>query len=164
MLKRRLLVSILLLTLLSSCVLTGPEPAPVSEMEWWRHAVFYEIFVRSFYDTDNDGIGDFNGVTAKLDYLQDLGVTAIWLMPIHPSPSYHGYDVINYYAVNLEYGSMEDFKRLLEEAHKRDIKIIIELVINHTSALHPFFIDANNDPNSPYRDWYVWSDEWQGNG
>ena len=161
---KRLFVFILLLTQLSACVLTGPKPAPVSGLEWWEDAIFYEIFVRSFYDTDNNGIGDFNGVTAKLDYLQDLGITAIWLMPIHPSPSYHGYDVINYYAVNHEYGSMDDFKRLLDEAHKRDIKIIIDLVINHTSALHPFFIDANSNLDSPYRNWYVWADEWQGNG
>jgi glycosidase len=120
--------------------------------------------VRSFYDSDNDGIGDFNGITEKLDYLQELGITAIWLMPIHPSPSYHGYDVINYYAVNLEYGTLDDFKRLLEEAYKRDIRIIIDLVINHTSSLHPFFVAANSNPNSLYHDWYVWADEIQGTG
>ena len=141
-----------------------PTPKSDSSLEWWQDAVFYEIFVRSFYDTNNDGIGDFNGITQKLNYLQGLGVNAIWLMPIHPSPSYHGYDVINYFAVNHEYGTMEDFKSLLEEAHKRDMHIIIDLVINHTSALHPFFIDANSKPDSPYRDWYIWSNERQGNG
>lgn len=161
---KRIFVYLLLVSLLSACVLTGPEPAPVSESEWWKDAIFYEIFVRSFYDTNDDGVGDFNGVTAKLDYLQELGITAIWLMPVHPSPSYHGYDVINYYAVNHEYGTLDDFKHLLDEAHKRDMRVIIDLVINHTSSLHPFFVDANNNPDSAYRNWYVWADEWQGNG
>jgi alpha-amylase len=146
---KRLTSSLIILTLLSACVLTGPAPAPVSQAEWWQNAVFYEIFVRSFYDTDEDGIGDFNGITQKLDYLQELGITAIWLMPIHPSPSYHGYDVLNYYNVNPEYGTMADFKRLLDEAHQRDMRIIIDLVINHTSSQHPFFVAANSDPTSP---------------
>jgi len=137
--------------------------------QWWHEAVFYEIFVRSFNDSNGDGIGDFNGIVQKLDYLQELGVNAIWLMPIQPSPSYHGYDVLNYYEVNPEYGTMDDFKSLLEEAHQRDMKIIIDLVLNHTSSQHPFFVDANSAPNSKYRDWYVWSndpgDHWhQGNG
>jgi alpha-amylase len=145
-------------------------PAPETESaQWWHDAVFYEIFVRSFNDSNGDGIGDFNGITQKLDYLQALGVNALWLMPIHPSPSYHGYDVLNYYAVNPQYGSMADFKNLLNEAHQRDIKIIIDFVPNHTSSQHPFFVDANSSPTSKYRDWYVWSDKsgdhWhQGNG
>jgi len=142
-----------------------------SGIPWWKTAVFYEIFVRSFYDSDGDGVGDFNGITEKLDYLNDgdpethddLGITAIWLMPINPSPSYHGYDVINYYNVNLEYGSMRDFQRLLEEAHKRGIRIIIDLVLNHTSRSHPFFVNASADENNEYHDWYVWSAENGGN-
>jgi len=160
---KRLLASFLLLVLLTACVLTGPEPASDKQNEWWREAVFYEIFVRSFYDTDDDGIGDFNGITQKLDYLQDLGITAIWLMPIQPSPSYHGYDVLNYYNVNPEYGTVDDFKHLLDEAHQRDIRIIIDLVINHTSSQHPFFIEANNNPSSHFREWYIWSDTDLGN-
>lgn len=124
---------------------------------WWNDAVFYEIFVRSFRDSDGDGIGDFNGITEKLDYLEALGVKGIWLMPINPSPSYHGYDVTDYYAVNPDYGTMDDFKNLLEEAHKRGIKIIIDLVLNHTSAKHPWFQSALT-PGSEYRDWYVWSE------
>lgn len=135
----------------------------IPQPPWWREAVFYEIFVRSFYDTDGDGTGDFNGITEKLDYLQELGINAIWLMPIHPSPSYHGYDVINYYAVNTEYGTMEDFKRLLEEAQNRDIRIIIDLVINHTSSQHPWFQEADRNLESTYRDYYVWSED-GGNG
>ena len=137
-----------------------PTVTPTPEAEsahWWNDAVFYEIFVRSFNDSDGDGIGDFNGITQKLDYLQELGINGIWLMPIHPSPTYHGYDVINYYAVNPDYGTMDDFKNLLSEAHERDIKIIIDLVLNHTSSQHPFFVDSNSSPDSKYRDWYVWS-------
>jgi glycosidase len=138
---------------------------------WYKTAVFYEIFVRSFYDSNGDGIGDFNGITEKLDYLNDgnpdtdsdLGIDAIWLMPIHPSPSYHGYDVINYYAVNSEYGTMGDFNNLLAEAHKRGIKIIIDMVLNHTSNQHPFFVNARQSDGSEYHDWYVWSDAGKGN-
>ena len=148
----------------------SPDPAltasPIPETEstqWWEEAVFYEIFVRSFYDTDGDGIGDFNGITQKLDYLKSLGIDAVQLMPIHPSPSYHGYDVINYYAVNSEYGTMDDFKHLLDEAHKRDIRIIIDLVLNHTASSHPFFQEANSKVDSDYRDWYIWSDTDLGN-
>ena len=139
-----------------------PEPEPQT---WWQEIVFYEIFVRSFKDSDGDGIGDFQGIIQQLDYLNDgdpntqddLGIGGIWLMPINPSPSYHGYDVTDYYAVNPDYGTMEDFKELLAEAEKRGIKIIIDLVINHTSTQHPWF-QAAQDPDSPYHDWYVWSD------
>src|SRR5215207_584316 len=182
---KTLFTLILLTSLLIGCAPANqptlqatPQPDPTqtaalaSEMEstqWWNDAVFYEIFVRSFKDSNGDGIGDFNGITEKLGYLQELGINAIWLMPIHPSPSYHGYDVLNYYAVNPQYGTMDDFKNLLNEAHTKDIKIIIDFVPNHTSSQHPFFVDANSNTNSEYRDWYVWSndagDHWhQGNG
>lgn len=182
---KRLLALILFVSVLIGCVPatqtsppTTPQPDPTQPADlpldtgsagWWRDAIFYEIFVRSFNDSNGDGIGDFNGITQKLDYLQELGINAIWLMPIHPSPSYHGYDVLNYYAVNSQYGTMEDFKNLLNAAHNRGIKIIIDLVLNHTSDRHPFFVDANRGPDSEYRDWYVWSDtagnQWhQGNG
>lgn len=151
---KRILLLALLMTLLISCAPNLFQPA--SRSDWWREAVFYEIFVRSFQDSDGDGIGDFNGVTQRLDYLQSLGITALWLMPIHPSPSYHGYDVLNYYAVNPAYGTMDDFKRLLSEAHSRDMRVIIDFVPNHTSRQHPFFQAALN-PQSPYRNYYVWS-------
>lgn len=118
--------------------------------------VWYEIFVRSWYDTNGDGIGDLNGVTAKLDYLKSLGISGIWLMPINPSPSYHGYDVSNYYGINPQYGTMADFQRLLREAHKRGIKVIMDLVINHTSSQAPWFKAAQN-PHSRYHDWYTWA-------
>jgi glycosidase len=119
--------------------------------------VYYEIFVRSFYDTNGDGIGDLNGVTAKLDYLQSLGVSGIWLMPINPSPSYHGYDVTDYYGIQPQYGTMADFQNLLKEAHKRGIRVIMDLVLNHTSNRHPWFQQASGG-SAPYRDWYVWAD------
>ena len=166
--QKRIITSLLLFLVLTACASPSPTVAPappataipeINPADWWRTAVFYEIFVRSFYDTNNDGIGDFNGITAKLDHLESLGINAIWLMPIHPSPSYHGYDVMDYYDVNPEYGSMDDFKNLLNEAHKRDIRIIIDFVINHTSSEHPWFKDANADPASPYRDFYVWADQ-----
>ncbi len=141
-------------------------PNGTGEYAWWNDSVFYEIFVRSFYDSNGDGIGDFKGLTEKLDYLNDgdpktttdLGITGIWLMPINPSPSYHGYDVTDYYAVNPDYGTMDDFKAFLEAAHQRGIRVIMDLVINHTSVDHPWFA-ASKDPNSPYRSWYIWAKE-----
>ncbi len=134
---------------------------------WWNDVVFYEIFVRSFYDSDGDGVGDFQGLISKLDYLNDgdpetnndLGITGIWLMPIFPSTSYHGYDVIDYRSVNPDYGTMDDFYEFLEEAHKRGIKVILDFVINHTSIEHPWFKQARAEKESPYRDWYIWSEE-----
>jgi glycosidase len=158
---KRLVLLLLLTAILIGCAganIAQPSPTAAAQRPWWETAIFYEIFVRSFYDTDGHGIGDFNGITAKLDYLQDLGVNAIWLMPIHPSPSYHGYDVINYFNVNPQYGSMEDFKRLLNAIHQRNMYLIIDLVINHTSNKNPWFVDANSNPQSKYRDWYIWSD------
>lgn len=131
------------------------KPAAASyEVDEQPGTVYYEVFVRSFYDTNGDGIGDLNGVTAKLDYLKELGVGGIWLMPINASPSYHGYDVTDYYAVNPDYGTLDDLKKLLEEAHKRDIKVIMDLVVNHTSKEHPWFKEALANPSSPYRSWY----------
>jgi alpha-amylase len=159
--------------LLAAC--RAPTPLPVSPvtglpqgtdgLPWWNDTVFYELFVRSFYDSDGDGIGDFNGIIEKLDYLNDgnpetttdLGITGLWLMPINPSPSYHGYDVTDYYDVNPQYGRLDDFKRLLEEAHQRGIRVTIDLVINHTSSSHPWFIESM-DPNSPKRAWYIWEE------
>lgn len=127
--------------------------------------VFYCIFVRSFADSDGDGIGDFKGLTAKLDYLNDgddlttddLGITGIWLMPMFPSQSYHGYDVDDYYAVNPDYGTMEDFQEFLDEAEARGISVIIDMTCNHSSIYTDWFI-SSRDPDSPYRDWYRWTD------
>ncbi|MEN2998144.1 MAG: alpha-amylase family glycosyl hydrolase [Brevinematia bacterium] len=129
----------------------------VDKLPVWHNSVGYEIFVRSFYDSNGDGIGDFNGITQKLDYLKLLGVDYIWLMPIHPSKEYHGYDVLDYYSVNPQYGTMEDFENLLKEAKKRGIRVIIDFVYNHTSRHHPWFVDSATNENSKYKDWYVWS-------
>ncbi|OMF37818.1 alpha-amylase [Paenibacillus sp. FSL H8-0548] len=136
---------------------TGTHASASYTVDEQPGAVYYEIFVRSFYDTNGDGIGDLNGVTAKLDYLKELGIGGIWLMPINASPSYHGYDTTDYYAVNPEYGTLEDLKKLLEEAHKRDIKVIMDLVVNHTSKEHPWFKEALANEDSPYRSWYTFA-------
>jgi glycosidase len=146
-----------------------PVPAAPSEAGWsgwWNDTVFYEIFVRSYYDSDGDGVGDINGLISQLDYLNDgdpatdddLGVTGLWLMPINESPSYHGYDVVDYFAVDQEYGTLEDFQRLLEEAHARGIRVIIDLVLNHTSTHHPWFEEAAASPDSAYRDYYIFEE------
>lgn len=136
----------------------GGEPAAAAYMvDEQPGMVYYEIFVRSFYDTNGDGIGDLNGVTAKLDYLKELGIGGIWLMPINASPSYHGYDTTDYYAVDPEYGTLDDLKKLMKEAHKRDIKVIMDLVVNHTGREHPWFKEALADENSPYRSWYTFA-------
>jgi alpha-amylase len=121
--------------------------------------VFYEIFVRSFSDSNGDGIGDLKGVIHKLDYLKDLGIKGIWLTPINPSPSYHGYDVTDYYNVNPQFGTLDDLHKLTDEAHKRSIKVIIDLVANHTSSKHPWFTRAASDPKSKYRNWYTWAED-----
>ncbi|HVE83166.1 MAG TPA: alpha-amylase family glycosyl hydrolase [Myxococcales bacterium] len=130
-----------------------PEPP----LPWSRRSVTYEVFVRSFKDSSGDGNGDLNGLTSKLDYLADLGVDAIWLMPIFPSPSYHGYDITDYDGVNPDYGTAADFQRLAAEAHRRGIKIVLDLVINHTGSGHPWFADSASSSASAHRDWYVWS-------
>jgi alpha-amylase len=118
--------------------------------------ICYEIFVRSFCDSDGDGIGDLNGIISKLDYLAGLGIEALWLTPIHPSPSYHKYDVTDYYAIEPEFGTMDDFRRLLSEAHSRGIHIYLDLIVNHTSTLHPWFAEARKSPENAYREFYWW--------
>lgn len=119
--------------------------------------VYYEIFVRSFADSDEDGIGDFNGITDKLGYFEQLGITGLWLMPIHPSNSYHGYDVLDYYDVNSDYGTMDDFDNLVETAHTMGIKIMLDMVFNHTSNQHPWFLAAINGDET-YQDYYNFID------
>lgn len=150
----------------NTCQTCHPSAVYDFETEWWNDAVFYEVFVRSFYDQSGDGIGDFKGLTQKLDYLNDgdpnthddLGITGIWLMPMMKSPSYHGYDVEDYYAMEPDYGTMADFDEFLSAAHARGIKVIIDLVMNHSSSQHPWFTQSANNQNG-YRDWYVWADD-----
>src|ERR1700679_1348073 len=120
-------------------------PIVHSKDPWWKHAVIYEIYPRSFQDSNGDGIGDLNGITQRLDYLQTLGVHPIWLSPIYPSPQVDfGYDVSNYQAIDPQYGTMADFDRLVAEAKKRKIRIIMDMVMNHTSDKHPWFIDRKS--------------------
>ncbi|WP_207426636.1 alpha-amylase family glycosyl hydrolase [Pedobacter sp. SYSU D00535] len=123
----------------------------------WPRGVTYEIFVQAFADSDNDGIGDIRGMTARLDYLKALGVEGVWLMPINPSPSYHKYDVTNYYDIHPDYGTLDDFKTFIREAHKRNIKVVMDLVLNHSSSQHPWFLEAKAKKDSPYRNYFVWA-------
>ncbi len=126
-----------------------------------RNDVYYQIFVRSFADSDGDGVGDFNGVTQNLDYLEDLGITAIWMLPVNTTDldwgSYHGYRIKDYYDVNPEYGTMADYENLISEANSRGIEVVMDLVINHTSDTHPWYIDASSNLESEYRDYYIWT-------
>lgn len=131
---------------------------------WWRDKVFYEIFVRSFADSNGNGIGDLNGITAHLDALNDgdagtgndLEVDALWLMPIHPSPSYHGYDVTDYRNVNPAYGTLDDLDALVAAAHRRGVRVILDMVLNHSARAHPWFINSQTGDTAQYRNWYVW--------
>jgi alpha-glucosidase len=127
--------------------------------QWWQHAVFYEIYPRSFADSNNDGIGDLNGIASKLDYLKDLGVDAIWISPCFPSPQVDfGYDVSDYENIDPMYGTLADFDHLASEANKRNIHIILDFVVNHTSDQHPWFLDSKSSRTSAHRDWYIWRD------
>ncbi|MDB4909101.1 MAG: alpha amylase catalytic region [Gemmatimonadetes bacterium] len=143
-------------------LLAAPASAQLSPPAWTRGATCYEVFVRSFFDSDGDGVGDLNGLTAKLDYINDgkphsatsLGAKCIWLMPIAESPSYHGYDVTDYYRVERDYGTNADFRRFIAAAHKRGIKVVIDMVLNHESVWHPQFQAAIQDTASPYRKWF----------
>lgn len=164
----RRFVSLLLALTLASCnhrvaePEPGAEPVPPWTPGWSRDAVCYEVFVRSFQDSDGDGIGDLNGLRARLDHINDgdpssgsdLGASCIWLMPVALSPSYHGYDVADYLRVDPEYGTDADFRALMADAHRRGIRVIVDLVINHASIQHPFFQSALADPASPYRRWF----------
>ncbi|MBN8468319.1 maltose alpha-D-glucosyltransferase [Corallococcus exiguus] len=126
---------------------------------WYKKALIYELHIRAFHDSNGDGHGDIPGLIEKLPYLQDLGVDCLWLLPHYPSPLRDdGYDIADYYGIHPDYGTLADFQRLVEEAHKRGLRIIIELVVNHTSDQHPWFQEARRDPKSPKRNWYVWSD------
>lgn len=134
---------------------TGNAP----ECKWWQDAVVYQIYPRSFMDSNGDGIGDINGIIQKLDYLCDLGATVLWLCPIYASPNDdNGYDISDYRQIQKEFGSMADFDRLLVQAHKRGLRIIMDLVVNHTSDEHAWFVNARSAKDNPYRDYYIWRD------
>ena len=168
--KTRILILALFAVILASCSkkddnVTPTPPDSGTEVSFQQRAwdnqnrgdVFYEIFVRSFADGNGDGIGDFKGITDKLDYLHSIGISGIWLTPMNPSPSYHGYDVTDYKATNPQFGTMADFEALLAKAKSLNIKVIIDFVINHTSSQHPWFQSAKSSATSPYRSWYLFA-------
>jgi alpha-glucosidase len=133
--------------------------AASSEHDWWKNAVLYEIYPRSFQDSNGDGIGDLNGITERLDYLKQLGVDAIWLSPIYPSPQVDfGYDISDYENIDPQYGTLADFDHLIAEANKRHIRILMDMVMNHTSDKHKWFLESRSSRTNPYRDWYMWHD------
>ena len=135
------------------------EEAGSEDHSWWQHAVFYEIYPRSFADSNGDGIGDLNGITAHLDHLKDMGIDAVWITPCFPSPQVDfGYDVADYENIAPEYGTLEDFDRLEAEAKKRGIRIILDYVINHTSDQHEWFKESASSRDNPKRNWYMWRD------
>lgn len=131
----------------------------MTDAEWWRDAILYEIYPRSFADSNGDGIGDLPGITGRLDYLSRLGVNALWLAPFYPSPmADSGYDVSDYLAIDPVYGTLDDFDDLITQAHARGIRVLVDLVMNHTSAAHPWFAESRSARDSPQRDWYIWAD------
>jgi alpha-glucosidase len=157
----RLRVPILALALaLASRATQAQAPSTSSAHdEWWRHAVIYEIYPRSFQDSDGDGIGDIKGITSRLDYLKDLGIDAIWITPMYPSPGVdYGYDISDYTAIDPVYGTLADFDMLVAEAKKRQIRVLMDYVINHTSDQNPWFLESRSSRTNPKRDWYIWRD------
>lgn len=154
---------LLMLAVLCGCNKNGttptPDPTPDPVERNGESGISYQILVYSFADSNGDGCGDFRGIEQRLDYLEDLGVHAIWLSPIHPAASYHGYDVLDYEAINPDFGTEEDFKSLVSAAHAKGIKIYLDYVLNHTSKDHPWFLEAKSDAESPFRDYYIFSDD-----
>ena len=165
---RCLPIALLVLSLAASgCQKQNPTPLASSGAQasgkangaWWKHAVIYEIYPRSFQDSNGDGTGDIDGITSRLDYLRDLGIDAIWITPMYPSPQVDfGYDISDYISIDPQYGTMADFDRLVAEAKKRNIRIIMDFVANHTSDQHPWFKESRSSRTNPKRDWYVWRD------
>jgi hypothetical protein len=157
--------------LVAASIATGGQSGPVQktstaqnaeqakELNWWKNAVIYEVYPRSFQDTNGDGIGDLAGITKRLDYLSALGVDAIWLTPVYPSPQVDfGYDISNYEDIDPQYGTLADFDRLVSEANKRHIRVLMDMVMNHTSDQHEWFLQSRSSRDNPYRDWYCWHD------
>ena len=127
------------------------------ERQWWHSSVVYQIYPRSFNDSNGDGIGDINGIREKLDYLKELGIDVIWLSPVYKSPNDdNGYDISDYQDIMSDFGNMDDFDELLREVHARQMKLIIDLVVNHTSDEHKWFIESKSSKDNPKRDWYIW--------
>ena len=129
------------------------------EKRWWKESIVYQIYPRSFKDSNGDGIGDLNGITEKMDYLEKLGVNVVWLSPVYQSPNDdNGYDISDYRAIMTEFGTMEDFERMLAKAHEHGIKIVMDLLVNHTSEEHRWFLESCKSNDNPYGDYYMWRD------
>lgn len=164
LMKRQFLAGLLALVMSMSCASRSFAVESAADTKqgadpWWKHAVIYEIYPRSFCDSNGDGTGDLKGITSKLDYLKSLGVDALWLTPCYPSPQVDfGYDISDYTAIAPEYGTLADFDELVAEAKKRNIKIIMDMVLNHTSDKHPWFLESSSSKDNPKRDWYIWRD------
>lgn len=159
-LRKNIFALALFLLSVGACVAGGQTGSTgTSQSAWWQHAIIYEVYPRSFADSNGDGVGDLNGITSKLDYLRDLGIDAIWITPCFPSPQVDfGYDVSDYVNIDPMYGTLADFDRLVGEAKKRNIRVILDLVVNHTSDQHPWFIDSKSSRTAVHRDWYIWRD------
>ena len=165
---QRSLATFALFTLIAICSVSGHgqmlarpgwSGSGMAAEPWWKHAVIYEIYPRSFQDSNGDGIGDLKGITQRLDYLQSLGIDAIWLTPIYPSPQVDfGYDISDYTAIDPQYGTLDDFDELVREAGRRNIRILMDMVMNHTSDQHPWFKESASNRTNPKRDWYIWRD------
>src|SRR5438876_5727266 len=154
-----LAVSLVATVVAAQTTVVASGSLPTIDNTWWKHAVIYEIYPRSFQDSNGDGIGDLNGITQRLDYLQALGVDAIWISPMYPSPQVDfGYDISDYENVDPQYGTLKDFDRLVEEAKKRNIRVILDMVLNHTSDKHKWFIESESSRTNAKRNWYVWND------
>ena len=159
MTKRFFYVLFPILLVLSFSATAQNKPVDAEGHKWWQHAVFYQVYPRSFADSNNDGIGDLNGITGKMSYLHDLGVDAIWISPFFPSPQVDfGYDVSDFENIDPMYGTLADFDRMAEEGKKQDIRLILDFVVNHSSDQHPWFIDSKSSRTSAHRDWFIWRD------
>lgn len=159
MYRKFVLAAVALIALTGNQLRAQTQAVDSEGHQWWQHAVFYEVYPRSFADSNNDGVGDLNGITSKLDYLRDLGVDAIWITPCFPSPQVDfGYDVSDYENIDPMYGTLKDFDRMAAEAKKKNVRIILDFVMNHTSDQHKWFIDSKSSKTSAHRNWYVWRD------
>ena len=157
--QQRLIQATLAASLIAALTPALAQKPQAESAPWWRHAVFYEIYPRSFADSNNDGLGDLKGITSKLDYLHQLGVDAIWISPCYPSPQFDfGYDVADYENIDPMYGTLADFDELTREAHRRGIRVIMDFVLNHSSSQHPWFLESKSSRTSAKRDWYIWRD------
>jgi alpha-glucosidase len=157
--RRNLLARRLRHTWLQLAPHRGHTVSAGAEDPWWKHSVTYEIYLRSFQDSDGDGIGDLNGIVRRLDYLESLGVDAIWITPLYPSPQVDfGYDIRDYRAIDPRFGTLADFDRLVVECARRGIRVVLDMVLNHTSDQHPWFAEAASSRTAAKHDWYCWSD------